>query len=263
MSTVVTAAREAISYFLSDADNAEIIRHIESRLGISKKYIENSYCRYAMDSLTSSNEIYNDVGIHVAMWIEYQAQNGLHEKRQFVVLNELERWQPKTIADVGFGGPTKYLRDYVLSRSLTTATLFEKYQAALDVGRTVMDYWSSQYAKKVQFELHDMDQDPPIEGFDCYLMLDSIEHTSNPTRYLAETVAAAHEDAIFLFHIPIGPLIASHSIAWANQCDAKNWLVATGLLVGHTEIILPNISVDHFSSGAVTLENLFVVAHKR
>ena len=97
MSTVVTAAREAISYFLSDADNAEIIRHIESRLGISKKYIENSYCRYAMDSLTSSNEIYNDVGIHVAMWIEYQAQNGLHEKRQFVVLNELERWQPKTI----------------------------------------------------------------------------------------------------------------------------------------------------------------------
>jgi hypothetical protein len=62
--------------------------------------------------------------------------------------------------------------------------------------------------------------------------------------------------------MPIGPLIASHTIAWHSRDDAVAWLAAAGLEVGRTEFIRPNPEVDHFARHGVALENLFVVARK-
>jgi hypothetical protein len=255
-------ARRSVRAFLAIPENAGLLHRLELDLGLSTLAIEHAFVRYALESLSSSNDIYDDVGIHVAMWIEYQAERSLHARRQAVVLNELRRRRPATTADIGFGAPTRYLRDYVLPTPSASAKLFDKYPAALEVGRAIMKYWSEQHAAKVEFALHDMDTDPPVSGFDCYLMLDAVEHAAQPDRYLAETVSAANDEALFLFHMPIGPLITSHTIAWNNAHDATLWLAAAGLEVSHTEFIYPNLEVDLFARGGVTLENLFVVAHK-
>ena len=253
-------ARRAVRRFLAHPDNAAVVAHLERTLGLSARAIEEAYLRYSLDSMSSGNDIYDDAGIHIAMWIEYQTAGSLHARRQQVVLDELRRARPQRIADIGFGAPTRYLRDHVLAEPSVSAQLFDKYPAALEVGRSLMQFWGDPPAGKVGFALHDMDHDAPPSGFDCYLMLDAIEHSAQPDRYLGEAVAGAAAGALFLFHMPIGPLIASHTIAWGSRGDAVAWLAAAGLEAGHTEFILPNPEVDHFARHGVALENLFVVA---
>ena len=260
--TIGEAALQSIRGFLADPANAALLQRFETELGLSKTSIADAYLRSATESMASGNDIYDDLGIHVAMWIEYQAPQSLHARRQQVVLDELRRCRPRSIADIGFGAPTHYLRDHVLRTPSVRAHLVDKFPGALEVGHTIMAHWSERYADQVSFALHDMDVDAPVAGFDCYLMLDAVEHAAEPARYLRETVAAANPRALFLFHMPIGPLIASHTLAWTSADEATRWLAAAGLEVGSTEFILPNLEVDHFSRHGVALENLFVAARK-
>ncbi|HMC15294.1 MAG TPA: hypothetical protein VKI18_06670 [Albitalea sp.] len=255
-------ARQAVQTFLAHPANATLVAHLERTLALSARAIEDAYIRYSLDSMSSGNDIYDDAGIHIAMWIEYQTAGSLHVRRQQVVLDELRRARPQRIADIGFGAPTRYLRDYVLAEPAVSAQLFDKYPAALEVGRSLMQFWGDPPSGKVGFALHDMDNDAPPPGFDCYLMLDAVEHSAHPDRYLAEAVAGAADGALFLFHMPIGPLIVSHTIAWSSRGDAVAWLRAGGLEVGRTEFIQPNPEVDHFARHGVALEDLFVVARK-
>lgn len=259
---IAEAARQAVRAFLADPAHAHVLWRIECELGLSKAAIAGAYTRYALESLSSGNDIYDDPAIHVAMWIEYQTPLSLHMRRQQVVLDALLREQPASVADIGFGAPTRYLRDYVLARPGVRASLFDKYPAALAAGRTLLGAWGAGDAARVELALHDMDVDPPVRGFDCYLLLDAVEHAAEPERYLRGTVEAANAGALFLFHMPIGPLIASHTLAWSSAEAAIAWLNAAGLAVAHTEFIHPNPAVDHFSRHGVALENLFVLAHR-
>jgi hypothetical protein len=183
-------------------------------------------------------------------------------RRQQVVLDERRRARPQHVVDIGFGAPTRYLRDYVLAEPSVRVLLLDKFPAALAAGRALLQFWGAPPVGKVEFGLHDMDCEPPPAGFDGHLMLDAIEHSAHPARYLAEAVERAQPGAMFLFHMPIGPLIASHTIAWSSRRDATQWLGSAGLEVGRTEFILPNPAVDHFARHGVALKNLFVVARK-
>jgi hypothetical protein len=257
------AARSAIDGFLDAPENAALLRHIQSTLGISKPEIRQGCLHYTLGSFDSGNDIYESAATHIAMWIEYRAAGGIHARRQGAVLRGLQRRQPRALADIGFGAPTQYLRDYVLPSPGVRVELLDKYPAAIEVGRSILAYWGVTPLRDVAFAVHDMDVDAPPQGRDCYLMLDAIEHAAEPGRYLRATVAAALHDALFLFHLPIGPQIPSHSIAWAGDADAVAWLAAAGLEVERTEVIVPNPQVDIFAQHEVKMTNLFVVAHKR
>lgn len=258
-----SAAQHAVSGFLEAPENAALLRHLQTSLGISKVQIEDGCLRYTLQSLDSDNDIYASVATHIAMWIEYQNISSMHARRQEVVLDELLRWRPMSLADIGFGAPMHYLRDYVLPTPGVSAELLDKYPAAIEVGQAIMSFWGGTSSHDVRFALHDMDVDQPIRGRACYLMLDSIEHAAEPHRYLCATVSAALHDALFLLHMPIGPLIESHSVAWDSHRDATQWLASAGLEVGRTETILPNAQADLFSRDDVKMTNLFVVARKR
>ena len=260
---VAEAVQSAVRGLLESAENAALLPHLQSSLGISRLQIEEGCLHYTLQSFESDNDIYANVATHVAMWIEYQAARGIHARRQSVILNELRRWRPSSLADIGFGAPTQYLRDYVLPSPGVKATLLDKYAAAIEVGQSILSYWGATSSRDVSFALHDMDVDPPIPDRDCYLMLDSIEHAAHPEAYLRATTAVARQGALFLFHMPIGPQIPSHSIAWNSNREATLWLASTGLEVASTEVILPNAEVDLFARHEVKMINLFVVAHKR
>lgn len=256
-------ARRALNEFLREAEHQEFMQHIQTKLALSAAEVEVAYMRYASQSMLIGNDIYNDVGTHVAMWIEYQAKRGLHARRQDAVLQQIWKHRPERIADIGFGAPTRYLREYVLRTPGTQAHLFDKYDASILVGQAVLSRWCESYGDRVKFARHDMDVDTPVTNFDCYLLLDAIEHSRSPASYLERTVTAAHREALFLLHMPIGKLIPSHYIAWDSECLATQWLLRAGLDVLETEMISPNAAVDHFARGHAALENLFVVAKRK
>jgi len=256
------AARRAVAAFLDLPDHAPLLRHWQTSLGLSRHDIEAGYMGYSLDSLDCDNDMYASAATHVAMWIEYQDSRSMHARRQQVVLDELRRRQARSIVDVGFGAPTQYVRDYVARTPGVQALLLDKYPAAIDVGRSMMSFWSAQWEERVRFAVHDMDVDAPIGGCDAYLFLDSIEHTIDPMSYLRATVSSARPDALFLLHMPVGPSIKSHSIAWDSDKAALAWLAAAGLAVDRTESILPNPAADHFARRGVRTTNLFVAGRK-
>ena len=257
------AALSAVSGFLDAPENAALFHHLEARLGLSRRDIEAGCLHYTLDSFESANDIYASVATHVAMWIEYQAPGGIHDRRQAVVLDELRRARPLSIVDIGFGAPTRYLRDYVLAMPDVNLDLLDKYAAAIEVGRAILSHWGMAPSRHIGFAVHDMDADPPLPGRDCYLMLDSVEHAADPGACLRATATAAAPRALFLFHLPIGPKIPSHSIAWSSSHEVVAWLDSVGLEVARTELIQPNPQVDVFARHEVKMSNLFVVAHKR
>ena len=260
---VISATRDALNRYFGTAAGASLLRHLQIGLGISRAQIETGCLHYTLDSFESDNAIYADVATHIAMWIEYQNAQGIHARRQALVLHELQQALPRAIADIGFGAPTRYVRDYVLASPGVVVDLLDKYPAAIEVGRSLLDYFGAGSPGAVRFGLHDMDVDPPVEDRDCYLLLDSIEHAAEPTRYLRATVSVARPRALFLFHLPIGPLIPSHSMAWENDRDARRWLESVGLEVDSTAFSSPDPEVDLFAASGVNLQDLFVVARKR
>ena len=190
-------AKRALEDFLSEAEHKEFMQDIQTKLALSAAEVEVAYMRYASQSMHIGNDIYNDVGTHVAMWIEYQVKCGLHARRQHAVMQQISKHRPERIADIGFGAPTLYLRDYVLRTPGTKAHLFDKYDASILVGQAVLSRWSESYGERIEFARHDMDVDRPVTNFDCYLLLDAIEHSRSPASYLERTVAAANQDALF------------------------------------------------------------------
>jgi SAM-dependent methyltransferase len=254
--------QQSLRTFVADPRNAPTFNRLRGQLGVTHDAIEAACVRYSLQSMSSGNDIYDDAGTHVAMWIEYQALGSMHARRQHVILQELRRARCRLIADIGFGAPTAYLDRYVRTTPGVAACLYDKFPAAIEVARAILGEWSQAEFSKLRFGQHDMDVDGPIAGCDAYLLLDAIEHALEPQRYLRETVAAAAQGALFLFHLPIGPLIASHHIAWGSAREAADWLTMCGLRVKQVEFILPNPDVDHFARGHVSLRNLFVVAHR-
>ena len=262
-SEVIAATHDALNRCLGTAASASLLQHLQVSLGISRAQIEAGCLHYTLESFESDNDIYADVATHVAMWIEYQNPRGIHARRQSLVLHELQQALPRSIADIGFGAPTRYVRDFVLATPGVVVDLLDKYPAAIEVGRSLLEYFGAGSQGAVRFGLHDMDADPPLGGRDCYLLLDSIEHAAEPTRYLRATISVARARALFLFHLPIGPLIPSHSMAWENDREARLWLESLGLRVDRTEFNSPNPQVDLFAGNGVDLKDLFVVARKR
>ena len=262
-SEVIAATRDALNRCLGTAASASLLQHLQVSLGISRAQIESGCLRYTLESFESDNDIYADVATHVAMWIEYQNSQGIHARRQSLVLHELQQALPRSIADIGFGAPTRYVHDFVLASPGVVVDLLDKYPAAIAVGRALLEYFGTGSPGAVRFGLHDMDVDPPVADRDCYLLLDSIEHAAEPTRYLRETVSVARPRALFLFHLPIGPLIPSHSMAWESDRDARRWLESVGLQVDGTEFSSPNPQTDLFAGNGVSLKDLFVVARKQ
>jgi len=255
-------AHAAFGRFAADPVHAPVLARLQADLGLSAAVIEAGFLRYTCDSFVSANDIYAEAVIHIAMWIEYQTHGGIHARRQSAVLDALWRYRPAAIADIGYGAPTRYVYDYVLATPGVRVLLCDKFPAALAVGQSLLRGTNPSAHDRVDFARHDMDADPVLVGHDCYLLLDAIEHTAEPGRYLRQTVAVAAPQALFLLHIPIGPLIASHAIAWPSAAAATVWLADAGLEVLSSEVITPDPAVDLFAQqqDESAMTDLFVVA---
>lgn len=230
-------------------------------IGISRELLIEDFLLYNSNAAELDNDVYARPGVRAAMYLEYQTPGSWHEHRQGLLLGFIQKMQPQSILDLGFGAPLSYIRDYVFQQSGVQLTLSDKYPQGFPVADLVLKRLDPAKAADVQYKELDMVIEEYVGDYDFYIFLDSIEHAPRPFEYLSLQVNHAPENAAFAISIPIGPLIERHSMAWESEAVAVSWLESTGLKVLEVHQVRPNVSVDTFAEG-LDIYDLIVLAQK-
>jgi len=231
---------------LSALDGSEV-SFLLSSLNMSKADAIEGYLEYNLDVSAYSNEIYQSLGTRFAMHIQNLIKKSWHDERQGVVLDMLNKIKPKSIVDMGFGVPGRYVREYALKNNVNL-TLTDFYPSAFEFSGKLLDFWDSKWKDSISFDHLDMNSLEHPGDFDCYIFMDSIEHIKAPAKYLKKVVSKSGSKSKFILSIPIGPMIPSHTIGWENEKEAISWLEDNGLTIERIERICPNPDVDLFAS---------------
>jgi hypothetical protein len=175
-----------------------------------------------------------------------------HKKKENFVASALKYNNSLSVADIGYGVVSNYVFDSV-SRGLEVCLLdqdkeAENFSRELFRLRCIRD-------KKVSYGVHDMNSFEYVGDFDSYVMLDSIEHCRNPTRYLKQLVGNSRDDSKFIFSIPLmrnygedgTKELSFHYIEWLTSKNAVEWLESANLNVLQSKTIIPNLEVDFFA----------------
>ena len=222
------------------------IKKILSKLKLSEDEVVQAYADYDMDIFAYKNEIYKSIALRVALYLHYTLKGSWHQERQEVILNFIKRVKPKSVIDIGFGAPTKYIEEYVIKNKVNL-TLIDLYESAFRFTEIFLGLISKNWKKFISFKKFDMNKNEFVGDYDCYIFQDSIEHAKNPSKFLKKTVQMSSNKSSFIISLPIGPKIPSHNISWKTEKEAINWLKIYGLKVGYRKKVYINPSVDLFA----------------
>lgn len=231
----------------SDKTFSEEINFLQKELGVTKKQVIAAWLFWDTAIRKYSNEVYSSKALRFVMHLHNYLPDSWHYKRQEIVLKYLQRIGPKTICEIGFGVPQKYVRHF-LPKDIKIF-LGDYEQSSLTFARKLLGYWNKDWQEKVDLEIFDLNKDSLPKGYEIYIFQDSIEHANNPTKTLQKYVSSVPKEAIFIFSLPIeieNP-IPEHHILWKNEADILDWLKKCDLDVTEHETITMNQDVDIFS----------------
>jgi len=191
------------------------IDYILKKLKLNKKEILNSYIDYDMGVLNYDNSIYESLSLRMALFLHYLLKESWHQERQEVILNILCKYKPKKIADVGFGAPTKYMKEYVLENKEIELTLFDLYPVAFEFAKILFEIWSPRNLNLIKFKKTDMNTFEYIGDYELYIFQDSIEHVTNPTKYLKMIIKNPLSIQNFFYHY-LSVLQSHHTILYGT-----------------------------------------------
>ncbi len=223
------------------------INKLLSSLDMSKKDLIEGYLLYNLDISIYANEIYEHKEVRFAMYLQNLMKGSWHIKRHEIVLNILKELKSKSIVDMGFGLPSKYMKEYVLENEVKLK-LVDFYDSAFNFSEKLFDIWGKPWKEKISFKSLDMNKKTYVGNFDCYLFMDSIEHINNPEKYLKKFVKKSNPGTNFIISLPIGPLIPSHTRGWKTEKEAIKWLSDCDLIIDKKENVYPNPKVDLFAA---------------
>lgn len=233
---------------MNHPEHKKEIDYILKNLNLAKEKIVQAYLDYDMDISVYKNEIYKSVSMRIVLHIHNLLNGSWHQKRQKEVLKILNEMDDiKTIVDMGFGTPQKYVKDFVLKNKEMKLTLVDFYDSSIKFGEILLNFWDNSWKNQISFKILDMNSHKFIGKFDVYIFQDSIEHVNNATKYLKKTVKHSPKNASFIFSLPVGPPPPVHTIAWYSIKDIKKWLEKCGLKVNKTKRINLNKKVDLFA----------------
>ena len=145
--------------------------------------------------------------------------------------------------------PTYYVFDRIKKKLKTT--LIDLDTNAIEFAKSLLDYRvGDEWRKYIDFKIMDMDKLESVGDFDTYILLDSIEHTKNPTKYMQMLVENGPSNANFILSIPImkvQPETHFHYIEWLNDGEAHKWFKEQGLKINRELKAIPNPKVDYFA----------------
>ncbi len=216
------------------------------KLKLTKEEIIKSYINYDLDITTYDNEIYESLSMRFVLYLHYLLKGSWHQDRQNSVLRLVNKAKPKSIVDMGFGAPTKYIREYVLKKRIKLV-LTDLYTSAFEFSSALFEFLDKDYRNFITFKQIDMNKHTYPGDFDCYIFQDSIEHVDNSTKYLYKIVNESPDKSKFIFSLPIGPLMRLHTISWETKEDAFNWLERSGLIIEDYDEVFVNPKVDLFA----------------
>jgi len=213
------------------------IEYLLSKLNLTEIEVIQAYVDYDMDVFAYENEIYEPMAMRVVLHLHNLLVGSWHQDRQRIILEMVKNTQAKSIVDVGFGVPTKYVREYVLKNKDIKLTLVDLYDSALIFSEALFDYLDPSWKERITLQKYDMNSQEFIGEFDCYIFQDSIEHTKDPTSYLSKTVKLSPSHSEFVLSLPIGSHVPVHYIVWETKEEAEKWLNKCGLeIIGFQEI---------------------------
>jgi len=242
---------EKLTALMDSVLNDDIFRSefntLLKKLSISKKDVNKSFLDYNLDVFSHDNSIYQDDAIRVVLHIHNLIRESWHNERQDAVCRFIKKSHAKKIIDLGFGVPSRYVREILFS-SLSHLTLCDYNLPALTFAKELLNLWAPDWSHNISFLCEDIEKVSSCVGaYDLYVSLHSIEHVRNPTKCLREYVALSLPSAQFLIEIPIGPITPEHTIAWANIDEARNWIENVGLNIIEEHVTYVNPAIDLFA----------------
>ncbi len=233
---------------INDIRYKEEIAYFLRYFNLSEEQLIQEYVNYDLDVFDYENEIYESIVMRLVLHIHNLLNGSWHQDRQNTILEFLKKIDFETAVDVGFGVPTKYLRNYLISKSIKKFTLVDLYDSAFDFAKVFLFKLSNSYDKTINFEKVDMNDMKYIGDYDVFLFQDSIEHTKDPTAYLKKTVSLSPENSKFILSLPIGPAVPSHYIEFKDKETAIKWLENSNLKIEESKDVFVNPKVDLFAN---------------
>ncbi len=194
------------------------------------------------------NSVYNSSAMRIAMHLHNYIQGNWHDKRQKVVLDFVKEIKPKTIAEIGFGTPQRYVTEYVLKTD-SHLSLLDFDEESLSFAEYFLDSTRTRWKNNVELIKYDMNSSEEVGNFECYIFQDSIEHANDPGKYLMKVVSSAPHNSHFIFSLPIeiDKPIPEHNIFWKDKAVALAWVESAGLTVSESIDIEMNKELDLFA----------------
>ncbi|PIV90688.1 hypothetical protein COW46_00905 [Candidatus Gracilibacteria bacterium CG17_big_fil_post_rev_8_21_14_2_50_48_13] len=230
-------------------------------LQLTEDEVLQAYANYDMNVFAYDNSIYGSLSLRFALFLHYFLQGSWHQVRQKTVLEYLNEIHAERIADMGFGAPTQYLFDYVLQQK-KSAILVDFYDSAFAFAKVALALRDGGYQRYIAMEKLDMNEHAFPSGQDCYLFQDSLEHVRAPKTYLMKVVQEVARGTYFIFSLPIGPLIPSHTMSWASLEEILQWLEDCGLTIIRAEKSWLNPEVDLFVADSSLFHWGLILARK-
>ena len=221
------------------------VQYLLSKLKLTEKGVIQAYVKYDMDVFAYENEIYEPLAMRFVLYLHNLLKGSWHQERQQAILELLRLANPESTVDMGFGVPTKYVREYTLETK-KKLLLVDIYASAFEFSKVLLNYLNPSWKEFISFKQLDMNTQEFIGKFDCYIFQDSIEHVKDATEYLTKTVKLAPKNASFILSLPIGPKVPIHPISWNNEEDAEKWLNKCGLKIINKKEMRVNPNVDLF-----------------
>ncbi len=247
---------------LTDPEHESELSNLMTKLNLTAETVIKSYIDYNLDICSYGNEIYESLEMRLVLHIHNLLKDSWHQERQATVTEYIKYAQPKTIADLGFGEPSLYVKQ-ALKSGRHTITLCDFANSAYIFAEALLDMWSPKWSETVSFLKTDMEAGNFIGPYDLYIFQDSIEHVSNPTAYLSSYVMQSPVSAKFLIAIPIAPIIPSHYMSWSSTKEAIDWLHECNLNITHSKLIDVNPDVDIFADRfGFNMSDYFVLCEK-
>lgn len=222
------------------------IDYLLEKLGLSKEEVIKSYLEYDTDISAYENEIYEYLAMRMVLHLHYLLKGSWHQDRQRIVLEMVKEAKPKSLVDMGFGTPTRYIREYILKDKVKTV-LSDLYESAFDFSKVLLNYLDKSWKEFISFRKLDMNTHEYPGNFDCYIFQDSIEHVKKAGEYLSKIVVQSPPNSKFIFSLPIGPLMECHTTSWSTKDEAVDWLKKHGLKIVRSEEAHINKDVDLFA----------------
>lgn len=231
---------------LADPEHSGELKKLFARLSLTEDIAIQTYLNYDLDIFAYENEIYESLPMRLVLYMHNILQGSWHIERQQFLFDLVKKHSPKTLADLGFGIPGKYVKEYVLKEKCRT-TLLDCFPSALQFAKELLTLWDGNWNKLIELREYNMDNLESPGQFEGYIFWDSIEHTKNPTKYLQMITKTSPKNATFFFSIPIGPPVPVHFMSWESEAIAESWLKDNGLQVISRRTVRPNPQVDLFA----------------